>query len=373
MGNDLSTTVNNVYPATAYHGNKAIPIFSESSILYSRSKVLRYVTDEFIRACQSNTALVKEFYTSLRKMDDLDAKSLLYIKNFLISRSWENISLDRDDYKNMLIIYLKSCDKPLAKFNELITYKINNFLPEEYLGWFKNDLRCSLFIAYLLGEWMENEAFKGREELLDDVTNFLRYNIHIFIVNYAKNMPTYSLMRNREGEWKTVDILFVKSAYFKNRLDYGDDIDWIDATNGHQINWIYMYLNNENRQHIILNKVFFPQSLEEKYELILASLDVLSNVKSSNIGTKNNKGFSLRSYTLYSMKKAWDGQKSYEIKSKVGDGKIKVYKPNQSKLEALIAFSDFTANQIINNSIEQMYDQLIINNSDTVDNDNPLT
>lgn len=373
MGNELSTTVNNVYPATAYYDSKAIPIFSESSVLYSRSKVLRYVTDEFIRACQSKTALVKEFYTSLRKMDDLDAKSLLYIKNFLISRSWENISLDRDDYKNMLIMYLKSCDNPLAKFNELITYKINNFLPEEYLGWFKNDLRCSLFIAHLLGEWMQNEAFKGRDELLDDVANFLRYNIDVFIVNYAKNMPTYSLTIERKGEWKTVDILSVKSAYFKNRLDCEDDIDWIDATNAQQINWIYKYLNNESRQHIILNKVFFPQSLEEKYELILASLDVLSNVESPDIGTEKNKGFSLRGYTLYSIKKAWNSQKSYEVKSKVDEGSIKIYKKNQVKLEKLMNFSSFTANQIINNSIEQMYDQLIINNSDTVDNDNPLT
>lgn len=367
MVNDLSTTVNNVYTATSHYDNQAIPIFSESSILYSRSKVLRYVTDEFIRACQSNTALVKKFYTSLRNMDDLDAKSLLYIKNFLISRSWDNISLDRDDYKNMLIIYLKSCDNPLVKFNELITYKTNNLLPEEYLGWFKNDLRCSLFIAYLLGEWMQNEAFKGRDELLDDVANFLRYNIHVFIVNYAKNMPTYSLTIERKGEWKTVDILFVKSAYFKNRLDYEDDIDWIDATNAQQINWIYKYLNNENRQHIILNKVFFPQSLEEKYELILASLDVLSNVESPNIGTKNKKGFSLRSYTLYSMKKAWDGQKSYEVKSKVNEGSIKIYKKNQSKLEALMTFSEFTANKMINNSIEQMYDQLIKDHTAAVD------
>ena len=367
IANQLPPTVNNVYPATVFYDNQVIPIFSESSIVYSRSKVLRYVTDEFIRACQSRTTLVKEFYTSLTKMDDLDAKSLLYIKNFLISRSWENISLDTDDYKNMLIMYLKNCDNPLVKFNELITYKINNLLPEEYLDWFKNDLRCSLFIAHLLGEWMQIKAFKGRDELLDDVANFLRYNIHVFIVNYAKNMPTYSLTIKRQGEWKTVDILSVKSAYFKNRLDYEDDIDWIDATNAQQINWIYKYLNNENRQHIILNKVFFPQNLEEKYELILASLDVLSNVKSSNIGTKNNKGFSLRSYTLYSMKKAWDGQKSYEVKSKVSDGKIKVYKSNQSKLEALMAFSGFTANQFINNSIEAMYDELIVNNTKALD------
>jgi hypothetical protein len=374
MGNELSTTVNNVYPATAYYGNKAIPIFSESSVLYSRSKVLRYVTDEFIRACQSKTALVKEFYTSLRKMDDLDAKSLLYIKNFLISRSWENISLDRDDYKNMLIIYLKSCDNPLAKFNELITYKINNFLPEEYLGWFKNDLRCSLFIAYLLGEWMQNEAFKGRDELLDDVANFLRYNIHVFIVNYAKNMPTYSLMRSREGEWKTVDILFIKSVYFKNRLDCEGDIDWIDDTNTQQINWIYKYLNNESRQHIILNKVFFPQSLEEKYELILASLDVLSNVESPDIGTEKNKGFSPRAYILFSMEKAWRGRKQYANNKPSSDNDmVKISPKNIPKLKALMAYSDFTLKQIVNNSIEQMYDQLIINNSDTVDNDNPLT
>ena len=40
--------------------------------------------------------------------------------------------------------------------------------------------------------------------------------------------------------------------------------------------------------------------------------------------------------------------------------------------EALRAFSSFTANELVNKSIEQMYDKLIVDNSDAVDNDDSL-
>ena len=359
MSNELSTTVNNAYQTTSPLDNQTIPIFSESSILYSRSKFLRYVTDDFIRACRSKRELIKKFYATLHTMDDLDAKSLLYISNFLVNRSWYNISFDNDDYKNLLIVHLKKWEDPLSRFNQIIDYKIHNLPPEDYLKWFKSDLRSSIFIAYLLSDWLQSDAYVGREELLNGVTDFIRYNIHLFIVSYSKKMPLYSRQINQIGEWKTVDILFVKSMYFKNRLDHENDIDWIDPTNDRQISWIYRYLDSEERQYILLKGVFFPQSLEEKFELILASLDVLSNVESRHIGTKKHKGYSLRGYTLFSMKKAWDGQKSYEAKNEVDEWKVKVYKKNHAKLKALIAFSDFTDNQMINNSIEQMYDQLI--------------
>ncbi len=66
---------------------------------------------------------------------------------------------------------------------------------------------------------------------------------------------------------------------------------------------------------------------------------------------------------------AWDGQKQYDSKSKTSDGIIKIYKKNQAKLDKLIAFSGFTAQKIINNSIEQMYDQLIKDDTEAVDKD----
>ncbi|WP_352287702.1 hypothetical protein [Psychrobacter sp. GW64-MNA-CIBAN-0177] len=244
----------------------------------------------------------------------------------------------------------------MEEFNNLIRHKIDNTLPETYLDWFKNDLRCTLFLAHLINHLLVHEAYKGKKELIEAVSDFLRFNIYMFNHECSKNLSKYSVLYNRVGDWRTVQVLYVKSIYLKNRTK---KYDWIDPKNDEMIDWIYDYLSREGHEHIILDKIFIPENTQEKYELILASLDVLSNVEDPSVGTKNKKGFSLRSYVLSSMKKAWDGQKSYEAKNKVDEWKVKVYKKNHAKLKALIAFSDFTDNQMINNSIEQMYDQLI--------------
>jgi len=366
MNTVLSTQVHNVYPAQPVFVDNPNPVFDQATGQYIYSKFVRFVADEYIRDAKNDKRKMEEFYKELSKIGESDAKSLLYIKNHFQGRSWENISFDSDDYGNQLILYLRHCNNPLEEFNKFIKYKIDNILPETYLDWFKNDLRCSLFLAHLLNHVIVSEAYKGRKELIQAVADSLRYNSYIFNNEYIKNLPTYSLVPQRFGDQRIVNIEAVKSIYLKNRTE---NFDWIDPKNDQMIDWSYKYLSGKGREHIILKGIFFPENTQEKYELILASLDVLSNIDDPSIGTKNKKGFSLRAYVLSSMKKAWDGRKQTDTENEVKKGYIKIYKPNLPKLEALRAFSSFTANELVNKSIEQMYDKLIVGNNDTLDKD----
>ena len=338
--------------------------FDQASMIYSQSQFLKLMTDDYIKEIKSGRRHIDEFYKSLQKLSTADARSLLYISNSLLDKSSENIIYDDDDYKNLLIKQLENCTMPIERYNFLIELKAKNILPENYLEWFKNDLRCSLFLMSLIQSAVSEYAYKGKKELITGISNLLRY--HISILNCTSYNLDYKDEILRDGDWNTVFLLSIKSTYLKGRTE-NKELKWLDASNHEQIEWACDYL--EKNKYTILKGVFFPETIEEKYELILASLDRLSNIESDDIGTEKNKGYSPRSYALFSIKKAWDGQKQNDSKSKTSDGIIKIYKKNQAKLDKLIAFSGFTAQKMINNSIEQMYDQLIKDDTEAVDKD----
>lgn len=340
--------------------------FDQKSIVYSQSKLLMFITDEYINAIKSGKKNIEEFYKSLHNLSVHDAKSLLYLENILTNRSFENLEYDNDDYRNLLISRLRNWPSPLDRYNFLIHYKAESQLPEKYLEWFKDDLRCALVLTSLISHLLSNEAYKGKEELINAITDLLRYNVIHFNININNNQ-FYLEGTIRSGDWKVSYLLPFKSAYLKNRIQ-DKDIRWLKSFDDEQVEWAYNYLDSVKGKLILLQGIFFPQTIEEKYELILAHLDMLVNIESPHIGTKEKKGFSERSYTIYSMKKAWEGQKNYSQKKQIDNGQIKIYKKNQDKLEALMAFSGFTANQIINKSIEQMHAQLIEEN-ETSEND----
>lgn len=338
--------------------------FDQASMIYSQSQFLKLMTDNYIKEIKSGRRHIDEFYKSLQKLSIEDARSLLYIDNHLLGKSLENITYDDDDYKNLLINQLEDWPMPIERYNFLIDLKAKNVLPENYLEWFKNDLRCSLFLMSLIHNMVSNAAYKGRKELTAGTTNFLRYHIAVF--NHHASNFGYRETIVGGGDWKVKILRSVKATYLKGRTE-NKELKWLDASNHEQIEWACDYL--EKNKYTILKGVFFPETIEEKYELILASLDRLSNIESDDIGTEKNKGYSPRSYALFSIKKAWDGQKQNDSKSKTSDGIIKIYKKNQAKLDKLIAFSGFTAQKMINNSIEQMYDQLIKDDTEAVDKD----
>lgn len=341
--------------------------FDQASMLYSQSQFLKLMTDEYIKEIKSGRRKIEDFYRILNRLSAHDARSLLFLENNLSGKSWENLEYDDDDCKNLLINHLKNWAMPVERFNFLIQCKAQNQIPEKYLEWFQNDLRCSLFLTSLVSHSLSAEAYKGRHELIDGITNLLRYDIIRFNSNVNTSVA-YSEKISKDGDWRVSSLLSFKSTYLKGRTQ-DKELKWINVANHNQIEWVYSYLDDDKDRPILLKGVFFPETIEEKYELILAHLDTLSNIESPNIGTEKNKGYSERSYVLYKMRKAWDGQKNYGSKSKESDGIIKIYKKNQAKLESLIAFSGFTAQKMINNSIEQMYDQLIKDDTETVDKD----
>lgn len=347
-------------------------IFDEASVRYANSQLLRYVADEYIKDVRRNRRSIEDFFLALRKLSNHDAKSLLYVKNFLESKSWENITFDSDDYKNLLIDYLRNHKAPMQEYNDLIYYKIENHLPEDYLGWFKNDLRSSIFLASLVKESLEREAFKGRSELIAEISDYLRYDIHMFNSYYSEYLPDYERIDFRRGEWRTVHILSVKSIYLKSRTDE-KDMKWLIISNKEQIEWAYSYLDNIKRPYIILKDVFFPDTIRDKYDLILASLDRLSNKKNSDVrclelasSFKTNpkdvdtrsKGNTERDHVIKNMKKAWETLKHDSSNSKA-KLVLTISDKNRKRLHALAKNAKQTPNKFINSAIEDTYNQIL--------------
>lgn len=328
--------------------------FDQASIIYNQSQFLKLMTDEHIKDVKLGRRRIEDFYKDLQKLSSADARSLLYIDNHLLGKSWENIIYDEDDYKSLLISQLKSYPDPMGRYNFLVNYKAKNVLPDSYLDWFKNDLRCSLFLMSLIQSVVSEYAYKGKKELITGISNLLRY--HISILNCTSYNLDYKDKILRDGDWNTVFLLSIKSTYLKGRTE-NKELKWLDASNHEQIEWACDYL--EKNKYTILKGVFFPETIEEKYELILASLDRLSNIESDDVGTENNKGYSPRSYALFSIKKAWDGQKQYDAKRKTNDGIINIYKKNQERLDELTKKNNVTANKLINKYIEDAHKKML--------------
>ena len=328
--------------------------FDQASMLYSQSQFLRLITDEYIKDIKSGKRRIEDFYKSLKKLSTGDARSLLYISNYLSNKSFENINYDDDDYKNLLIIQLKDWHMPIERYNFLIEFKAKNILPEDYLEWFKNDLRCSLFLMSLIQNVVSNAAYKGGKELTARTTNFIKYHIAVFN-HHAADFVDREIIAT-DGDLKVKILLSVKATYLKGRTE-NKELKWLDVSNHEQIEWACDYL--EKNKYIILKNVFFPETIEEKYELILASLDRLSNIESDDIGTEKNKGYSLRSYVLFSIRNAWDGLKQYDAKRKTNDGIINIYKRNQERLDELAKKNNVTANKLINKYIEDAHKKML--------------
>ena len=331
--------------------------FDQKSMIYSKSQFLKLMTDEDIKDIKSGRRRIEDFYKDLQKLSSADARSLLYIDNHLLGKSRENITYDDDDYKKLLISQLKSYPDSMDRYNFLVNYKAKNVLPDSYLDWFKNDLRCSLFLMSLIQSAVSDYAYKGKKELITGISNLLRY--HISILNCTSYNLDYKDEILRDGDWKAVFLLSIKSTYLKGRTE-DKELKWLDISNHEQIEWACDYF--EKNKYTILKGVFFPETIEEKYELILASLDRFSNIESDDIGTEKNKGYSPRSYVLFSIKKAWDGQKQYDSKSRASDGIIKIYKKNQAKLDELAKKDNITANKLINKYIEDAHKKMFFPN-----------
>lgn len=337
---------------------------------YAKSQLYRLEIDWVIDEIRNGRKLVKDFYKALDSLSVSDAKALLYIDNDDVGESRLNLNYDDHDFINLLREYLQGYADPIGRYNELIHLKIKDNLPENYLEWFKDDLRCSIFLASLVEHQFADCAYKGRLEFVNAVSDFIRYNIYLFNNKYT--IPKYKSKRYVSLlDEKVRSILLIKSIYLINRVT-DEEVKWIDSSNADQIEQIYNYLNKEKVEgensngrldqesrkekpnYIALKNIFFPQNTQEKYELILASLDALSNIDYPAFKTTKENSFSERGYVLYSLRNAIKAKKSYSAQNKNNDNtSVKIYKKNYAKLHKLASDDGLTINKFINKLIEE--------------------
>lgn len=338
------------------HDNIKLAVFDAPTVKYFGTQRLSYVSKEFIIKARNQNSLYKEFFNIIKSMSKDDAKSLLLIRIFLLNDNWDLSHLPNSDYPALLTKHLRDATLPLEVFNDIIYHKLNYCVPDTYLNWFEKDLRSALFVAFLARDQLRNNTFKGKVDLINNVTEILRYEIHIFNRNYSKNLPEYSWYRDIHGDAKIAHIEFVKDLYLKNRTSE-KDISWIDPSNKKQIDWMHSYLDDKKFGGIILERIFFSENTNEKYQQILSSLDLLSNVPNEKFGTRDNKGYCPRDYVISSMRNAWRTQLNYDkTKPLKKERYVKILKKNYEILDKVVEDTKSTDIKIINSYLSGNHD-----------------
>ncbi|CAM3665424.1 MULTISPECIES: hypothetical protein [Psychrobacter] len=333
---------------------------------YHQAQQYKFSTDLYFYHAKQNWKNHEDFYKTIGSFNEEDCKSLVFAHNVYLGNLSANIEFDKGAFKSTLISIFKSQPYPIPYFHELMRFKINNQLPDSSLNWIKGDLRSALHIAYLVQGFFYNKTMVGGTELISHISNYLKYEIMHF--NYTPlTLPYYAnyvVENNLPLIWR---IETIKSVYFRNRTDR--EIKWLKGDDSDQIEWAYNYLSSDKRDHLILQDIFIPSSIEDKYNLILASLDVLSNAKYTYEAVTKNidisdptvdlesiAEISYRAKIIENMKDAWA---KFSTSNKNEDlSEVKIYKKNQDQLDSIIKAKGTTANKVISQIIEDEYKKI---------------
>ena len=330
---------------------------------YHLAKQYKFNTDLYFYHLNQNWKDVEDFYKTIGRFDEDECKSLVFANNMYWGNTSANMELDKGAFKSILISIFQSQPYPIQHFHELMRFKINNQLSDSSLNWIKDDLCSALHIAYLVQGFFYNRTMVGGTELVAHISNYLKYEIMHFnsIPLTLPHYGNYAVENNHPLIWR---IETIKSVYFRNRTDR--EIKWLKSDDSDQIEWAYKYLSSDKRNYLILQNTFIPSSLEDKYNLILASLDVLSNAKytyetvTQNIDISDPKidlesipEISYRAKIMENMKDAWN---KFSASNKNEDlSEVKIYKKNQDQLDSIMKAKGTTANKVISQIIENEY------------------
>lgn len=327
----------------------------------------------------------EQFDLKLNQMDSKSAKTLLLIKDYLVDGNWLIRKYDDDDCVEYIQYYFRGFEFPIDEYDRLIHFKSRHLLPEVYINWLRNNLRRSLFLASLIEKKFEQESYQGQLELLEAIYNCLRYEPRKFNILY--NLPEYQWTadEDRDKKFNNRHIELVELIYFNNCVS-DKDIKWIVPSDAEQIEWAYDYLEKEKRRekekqnkkdgciaedeerdeenntdeggneesYIPLKRVFFPQNTQEKYELILATIDRISNVENPPFLTNASGSYSERAYVLHKMQNAWNSRKGPSDKViSSNEVTVKLSKKSRDTLNKLPGNSKAEIDKFINKCIEE--------------------
>lgn len=330
---------------------------------YHQAQQHKFNTDLYFYHAKQNWKNLEDFYNTIGRFNEDDCKSLVFAHNMYWGNLPANIEFDKGAFKSTLISIFKSQPYPIPYFHDLMQFKINNQLPDSSLNWIKDDLRNALHIAYLVQSIFYNKTIVGGNELIVHILNYLKYETINF--NYTPlTLPYYANPVDVNTHPLIGVIETLKSNYFRNRT--GREIKWLKGDDSEQIEWAYNYLSSEKRDHLILQNAFIPSSLEDKYNLILASLDVLSNaeytyevftqdidVNDPTVDLESIPEISHRTKIIENMKDAWSKISASNKNEDLSE--VRIYKKNQDQLDSIIKAKGTTANKVISQIIENEY------------------
>lgn len=362
----LSTTVVNNEVVTEDY-NQSLDRLNQELLnkanAYHLAQQYKFNTDLYFYHLNQNWKDLEDFYKTIGHFNEDECKSLVFANNMYWGNASANMEWDKGAFKSILISIFKSQPYPIQHFHELMRFKINNQLPDSSLNWIKGDLRNALHIAYLVQDFLYDKTMVGGNELVSHISNYLKYEVMHF--NYIPlTLPYYAhyvVENNLPLIWR---IETIKSVYFRNRTDR--EIKWLKGDDSEQVEWAYNYLSSEKRDHLILQNAFIPSSLEDKYSLILASLDVLSNAKYTyeaftqnidmsdpTVDLESIPEISHRTKIIENMKDAWS---KFSASNKNEDlSEVKIYKKNQDQLDSIMKIRGTTATKVINQLVEDDY------------------
>jgi len=326
---------------------------------YHLAQQYKFNTDLYFYHLNQNWKNLEDFYKTIGRFNEDECKSLVFAHNMYLGNLSANVELDKGAFKSILINTFKSQLYPIPYFHELMRFKISNQLPDSSLNWIKDDLRSALHIAYLVKGILYNQTMVGGDELVAHISNYLKYEVTHF--NYTQLILPYYANYVVENYHPLIGrIETIKSIYFRNRTDR--EIKWLKGDDSDQIEWAYNYLSSEKRDYLILQNIFIPSSLENKYNLILASLDVLSNVEDTYEASPQNIDMSdpvidlesipkipTRAKIIENMKDAWN---KFSTSNK---SEVKIYKKNQDQLDSIMKIRGTTATKVVNQLVEDDY------------------
>lgn len=362
----LATTVDNNEVVTEDHHQSISRLNQEllnQANAYHLAQQYKFNTDLYFYHLNQNWKNSEDFYKTIGRFNEEECKSLVFAHNMYLGNLSANIDLDKGAFKSILLSIFKSQQYPIPYFHELMRFKINNQLPDSLLNWIKDDLRSALHIAYLVQGILYNKTMVGGNELVAHILNYLKYEIIHF--NYIPLILPYYANHVDVNSYPLIGTIeTVKSNYFRNRTDR--EIKWLKDDDSNQIEWAYNYLSSDKRDYLVLQNIFIPTSLEDKYNLILASLDVLSNVEytyetytqdininDSTIDLESIAEISYRAKIIENMKDAWN---KFSASNKNEDlSEVKIYKKNQDQLDSIMKIRGTTATKVINQLVEDDY------------------
>ncbi|MGP5436402.1 hypothetical protein [Psychrobacter alimentarius] len=300
-----------------------------------------------------------DIYRKVKKLSVDSVKQLLFYESIMMNNIRLFINFDEEDAYNFLTDQLNLQPDPISKLDHLISIKTYGSIPDSFLNWFSDDLRAGLYFSSFVNlEWFQ-DSFYGETEFLNWIKSIIKIS-KLTIEESISISPNVSTDQNfREANIKNLSQM--KKMYLTNQIKTRK-IKWFDEMDKDQVNWAYDYFCDRDR--IIFKGVFFPKTVKDKYNLVLASLDIADDAdeKFSVSNGANTLTLTQRDFFIYKMRRAWDSilntRKKVEQKSK---RLITVDKSNFESFSILSTHYKLKPTKMVNKLIEDAF--LLINDN----------